>query len=113
MAGVVLALWTFADVINGELSTFWQDNNSVLYAILAGGGKSPEVNSAVGHLWLKIAGLRTNFRIGRVESWANVADGPTRGCSRWIYELNAEFREPRFPGWLVDPWLRVAPPWDC
>ena len=91
LAGVVVALWTFSEFMREELVTFWQDNNAVLYTVLAGGGRAAEVNTAVGHLWLRIAELQPNFRIGRVESRANVADGPTRDCYTWVHSLGAVF----------------------
>ena len=48
------------------------------------------------------------FWIYRVESAANIADGPTRGDFTWMRDLKASFWDPILPKWMADLW--AGPP---
>ncbi len=78
MEGAILGQLSFADWIEHEAATYWQGNMDVLYTLLRGGGRSPELNSLAGRLWLQAAQSDTAVRVGRTESRANLADGPSR-----------------------------------
>ena len=104
MAGLVIMLFTFREYLPLTRLTAWQDNAAVLHATLNGGGRAAEVNVLVGGFWAEAARLRCDVALGRVESAANVADGPTRGCYAWARKLNAVYVAPRVPPFLVDPW---------
>ena len=112
LAGVVFLLQTFREKVLGQLVTCWQDNQGVLHSVVNGGGWAPGTNAIVGRIWLLVSQLEIDLRMGRVESRANIADGPTRGFHGWTTLLNALFLPPVIPEWLLQPWKRVTAPWD-
>ena len=112
LAGVLVAMETFAEILQGCLITFWQDNQGVLGSILKGGGKAAEANAMIGRFWIRASELGIACRIGRVESKANLADGPTRDCQEWVQSLGAEFVSPIVPSYVSDPWRHAEIPWN-
>ena len=80
------------------------DNNSILHALLKGSGGSPETHSCVGRLWLELAKAGAFLHVARVESAANVADGPTREDLIALARLSAKFVPPHLPEWVKDMW---------
>ena len=54
--------------------------------------------------WLQLAFLCVDIVFVRVESKANVADGPTRDDLTLLIELSALENPARLPGWLRDLW---------
>ena len=48
--------------------------------------------------------MKLALQLGKVESAANLADGPTRADESWVHRLNARFRSPVLPPWVCDPW---------
>ena len=113
LAGVILCLRTFRHWLCGQLVTMWNDNQGVLHSILSGSGLAPEINACVARLWILVAKMQLGFRIGRVESKANVADGPSRLDLEWMENLGAVWTDAEVPSWLLDPWQRCVAPWDC
>lgn len=109
MPGVVLAWGTFRRFLQGSLWTAFVDNDGVLGAILKGGSGAPEVNIAVGQLWLDLATDVVGLHAARVESKANVADGPSRGDFSEVHRLGAVWTEPVLPPWAYDLWAIPAP----
>ena len=105
LAGVAMALATLSDQARDSRVTFWQDNQAILGALIAGGGNQPEVNAVVGRTWLTVCDLNCHAIFGRVESKANVADGPTRDDLTWVQALNAQYVELVLPEWLLNPWV--------
>ena len=104
LCGVVLIVFTFEAVIRNNALTSWQDNQGVLHTIIHGGGEAAECNAVIGNLWLTLSRWQVAFRLGRVESRANNADAPSRGCLEWLQERGAVFVEPRMPPWALSPW---------
>ena len=84
-----------------DLWTSYGDNDGVLHAIANGGGGGPETHACVGQLWLEVAAANTSLFVARVESKANIADGPTRDTFHHLSELEAQFVEPVLPSWLM------------
>ena len=76
-----------------------------MHSVLSGRSHAAEVNAVVGQLWLLTAKLDVSLRLGRVESKANIADGPSRDNFEWVHALGAQFVEPIVPEWLADPWV--------
>ena len=109
----MLCLWTFRHILQGQLVTMWNDNQGVLHAISSGSGVAPEINACVARLWILVAKLQIGFRIGRVESKSNVAEGPSMLDTYWMTKLQAVFVDAEVPPWLLDPWQRCTAPWDC
>ena len=109
MLGVMLAWATFESVLCGSLWTAFIDNDGVLGAILKGGSGAPEINIAVGQFWLGVARASVGFHGARVESKANVADGPSRDDLSEIRRLGARWVEPVLPPWVYDLWRIPAP----
>ena len=87
------------------------DNDGVTAALIKGSSNCPEVNSMVAVFWLQVARLRADSVFHRVESAANIADGPTRpekdGIS-FLTALGAVECPALLPGWLVDVWQPYA-----
>ena len=73
-------------------------------AIIKGSSRLPEVNSGIGRLWLDMARERIALVLARVESKANVADGPTRDVFDYLDRLDAKYIEPLLPTWCKDLW---------
>jgi len=89
---VVASLATFSQVIKGAEVMVFIDDQGVLGSLLKGQSRSPETNAMVGQIWLKAATDDVYLYWWRVESHANVSDGPTRddfdimrrlGASEW------------------------------
>ena len=80
------------------------DNQSVLGSIVKGSCCLAELNPAIGKLWLDCAALNFALVVCRVESKANVADGPTRDFFSLLEELDAVFVNPRLPDWAYNLW---------
>ena len=78
MLAVCLLVSTFRELIRNTLRHLYVDNNGVVYSVIRGSGQAPEINLMVGHFWLEMSELSCCPRVFRVESEANVADGPTR-----------------------------------
>lgn len=56
----------------------------------------------VGRFWLEVAKAGVFFHVARVESAANIADGPTREDLILLQQLKAQFVPPRLPDWVHD-----------
>ena len=53
---------------------------------------------------LLVADVRVGLLLRRVESEANLADGPTRGNLKCLNKLNAEWHALVLPEWVFDLW---------
>ena len=104
LLGVLLAAFTFGHLLRGSLWTAFIDNDGVMLALTAGGGGSDEVHYAIGRLWLYVAEINCDLHALRVESKANIADGPTRDDLSLVNALGARFIPPRLPDWLESLW---------
>ena len=101
---MVLCLGTWPEVFCHINWTCWVDNQAVLHAILKGSGLSPEANSIIGALWFELALRDVGCFCGRVESLANLADGPTREKLEWVDRLQATWCDPVWPPWAFNFW---------
>jgi len=110
LAGTLLTWSTFKSVLQGAQWTCFMDNQSIEKCIIKGSGGSPEANLAVGRLWLELSETRTAFEVWRVESHANVADGPSRFRLDEVIELEAEYVPPLLPAWFADVWCGLQQP---
>ena len=104
LLAVPLGLETFHDMVVGSLLTVYIDNDGVLGGILRGSSVAADLNQAIGFLWLDVAKAGVGLHCERVESHANIADGPTREFLRLVEELGAVFVEPRLPDWCHKLW---------
>ena len=79
--------------------------------VIKGQSDSPETNAMVAVFWLAAAQRQSDYVSHRVDSGANLADGPTRpdkdGCDL-LAQLDAIEFESYFPGWLVNLWAPFA-----
>ena len=64
---------------------------------MKGSSKGPESNLLVGRMWLMIYMLRADVVFLRVESKANVADGPSRNNLVLLAALGAEQMVAKLP----------------
>ena len=78
LLAVILGLETLKDHMAQALCMAYIDNEGVMKAILHGGGSAAGASALIAQLWLRVAEDCTGLHGARVESKANVADGPTR-----------------------------------
>ena len=104
LLAIPLAFETFSSLVEGTLSTIFIDNNGVLGGLIRGSCMAADLNQAIGNLWLDIARLQVGLHAVRVESKANIADGPTREFLSLLGELGASFVPPKLPRWCVELW---------
>ena len=71
--------------------------------------RHPECNAVIGQLWHGVAEARMALHILRVESKANISDGPSRGDLSGMMSLNAREVPAVMPDWLLDPWAQAQP----
>ena len=90
-----LALDTWADILEDTQLLHFVDNDSATASLVK--GYSPKVDSCkiVGDYWLRLAKLKCFSYIDRVESKSNPADGPSRGDSTLMNELEAIYVSPQ------------------
>ena len=77
---------------------------AVTHAITNEGGHYSECNLLIRKLVLHVAECDSDLHVARVESKANIADGPTRNFLDDLIALNAQFASPVLPSWAVDVW---------
>ena len=104
LLAIPLAFETFESLVKGTLCTIFVDNNGVLGNLIKGSSIAADLNQAIGSLWLDIARLQIGLHAVRVESKANIADGPTRGFLSLLGELGASFVPPKLPSWCRQLW---------
>ena len=104
LLAIPLAFETFSSLVEGTLSTIFVDNNGVLGGLIKGSCMAADLNQSIGNLWLDIARLQIGLHTVRVESKANIADGPTREFLGLLGELGASFVPPKLPDWCKKLW---------
>ena len=104
LLAIVLAIHTFPAQVTRSLLSIAVDNQGVLHSVLQGRAGAEDANRCIAKLWLDIASMEVSMHILRVESFANLADGPARGVLSLMQLLKAEWVQPRLPGWLMDIW---------
>ena len=109
LLSVLLAQQTFAPWLTRALRTSYGDNDGVLHALTHGSGGGPEVNLAVGHFWIECASSHMGWYGARMESKANIADGPTRNEFGALHALGAEWVVPKLPALATNLWRITAP----
>ena len=107
---MVLALGTFEKDIDGQFRTIFCDNQAVLNIFLNGAAAAAagDLNVVTGKLWMEIVVRCISVNMVRVESKANIADGPTRDRFELLQELQSQFVAPVWPAWIHDFWR----PWS-
>ena len=80
------------------------DNDGVLLSLLRGSSRLPEINFGVGMTWQDMAARDIPLLLGRVESYPNIADGPSRDDLSHVLALQAKFVEPVYPAWVLRTW---------
>jgi len=110
---VVLGLSTFANELEHADVLVFVDNQGVLHSLMNASSRQPETNAMVGEIWLRAACKSMSFYFWRVESHANIADGPTRQFYDDMVRLGCLEVEPKWPQFLEDLWasLGVARAW--
>ena len=80
------------------------DNEGVLRGLVKGSCTALDMNQAIGYVWLQVAELNLGLLGLRVESKANIADGPTREYLDLLNERGAQYCVPALPNWCFDLW---------
>ena len=101
---VPLLLATFSAVLKEQLLMLAVDNQGVLGALISGRAGVEDLNMGIGKLWLMIADAGISLHVVRVESKANIADGPSRGHLELLEDLSAVFVDPVLPPWVHTLW---------
>ena len=84
-----------------ESATFvFIDNNGVFGTIMKGSTVAPEANAIAGKLWLDAARIACAPAWARVESDANIADGPSRRKYDEVRAMSGTWIDPVRPAWL-------------
>ena len=104
LMAIPLALSSFASLLNGSLVTFFIDNNGALCSLIKGSAGAADLNRAIGMIWQGFAKQHVGFYGARVESAANLADGPTRDEFAHLSALGARYMEPSLPEWAYHVW---------
>ena len=104
LLGLLLAWGTFHHMLKGALWIAFVDNDGVLHAVTRGGGGGPESFACIGKFWLELASSQTDLHCARVESAANIADGPTREQCELVGQLKAKWVPPILPPWVRNMW---------
>ena len=105
MLAVALLMETFRAELKGALVLAFIDNDGVRCAVRHGGGGAPEVNAMVGNLWLERVRDQVGLDAARVETHANIADGPSRGDFSMMARLGASDRVAKLPPWARHVWV--------
>ena len=100
----VLALGTWPQLFVDSLWSAFIDNEGALGALLKGTCLAADMNEIVGRLWLNLDLQQCDLFVQRVESKANVADGPTRHFLGDVEKLGAVYSSPVLPSWLDQIW---------
>ena len=104
LLAVPLAYETFMEKVRGRYVTVFIDNDAVLGALLHGSAGADDANMAIGQIWLDFAAAQIGFAGARVESRANLADGPSRDYLDKVHELQAAELAPCLPSWVDKLW---------
>ena len=106
---VILGCFAWFEDLAGVAITIYVDNEAVRYSLIKGTSKSPEVAAISARFCQLVATQRWGVLIRRVESKANVADGPFRKHWDVIREIHVEWARPVMPRWVFDLWGYFGP----
>ena len=101
---VPLLIGTFAKEVEGSLLTYFGDAEGVNAVLLSGSACAEDMAQVVGMCWLELARLRVGFFCHRVESLANISDGPSRLDVSVVEDIGAKYVAPVMPAWVGDIW---------
>ena len=104
LLGLVLVTGAFPWAVSGSLWVCLCGNNVVLQALSKKKRAQHGYNLLIGIVWLHLADADCDLCVGRVESKANIADGPTRDYLFDLEALGAVFVSPSLPEWIQDVW---------
>jgi hypothetical protein len=107
LLAIPLAYETFKGLMRGKLATIYIDNVGAMSCLIKGSSRASDINSSIGYIWKDLVILGIGAHFTRVESKANVSDGPTRSRFEVLHRLAAERIEPVEPSWFKQ--LNVFP----
>ena len=108
---VFLGLFSWFEWLEGAAITVYVDNEGARYALISGTSRCKEVALMVARMWHEAATRRWELLFGRIETKANLADGPTRDDFSYLENLGPEWQEPMMPIWVNHFWNRM-PIWQ-
>ena len=94
----------FEQKMAGAVVTIYTDNQGCLHGTLKGSSASAEMNIIIARFWMGCAAQSVAVVLRRVESKANLADGPTRYNETIFQKYNAQEVQPQLPSWTFDLW---------
>ena len=104
---VILGMFSWHSWLEGAAVTIYADNEGVRYALISGTSRCKEIALLVARMWHEAARSRCGLLFRRVESKANLADGPTRDDFKHLEALQARWLPPELPQWIDDLWEPV------
>ena len=106
---MAVVLWLFSRLtwLEATAIAIYVDNEGVRYSLISGTSKGKEIALMVARMWHEAAVQRWGLLFRRVESKANLADGPTRDDFSHLQDLGAEWKEPQMPDWFCFLWSLV------
>ena len=105
---VILGLFSWHSWLQGAAVTIYVDNEGVRYALISGTSRCEEIALLVARMWHEAAQRGWGLLFRRVESKANLADGPTRDDFKHLEALQASWWPPELPHWIDDLWEPVS-----
>ena len=105
---VFLGLFSWLEWLEGTATTVYVDNEGVRYAFISGTSKCKELALMVAKMLHEAAARRWGLLFRRVETKANLADGPTREDFSYLGGLQAKWRMPVMPVWVEHMWDLVT-----
>ena len=102
-------LQTFVCTLKGCALTCFNDNDGALGSLLKGSSAPIDMSNVVGYTWLMVNKLSVSMLLGRVESGANIADGPSRNQLMYMQSLGASYVPAVLPDWLHSIWFTPDP----
>ena len=105
---VILGLFPWQEWLVGAAVTIYVDKEEVRYLLISGTSRSKKITLLVARMWHEAALSRWGLLFRRVESKANLADGPTRDDFTHLEALKAEWWPPGMPHWIQDLWNHVS-----
>ena len=95
---VFLGLFLWLAWLEGAVTVVYVDNEGVRYSLISGTSRCKEVARMVAIMWHEASIQRLGLFFRRVETKANLADGPTREDFPYFEDLQARWHVPTMPG---------------
>ena len=94
---ILLAVDTFADLLENRRIVLYSDNKGAEYTTAKGSARAADHNRMVHEIWTLALVKQIKLWIERVPTEDNIADLPSRFKWQLMYDIRATWREPTLP----------------